>query len=225
MMRLALALYAEGDTDDRFLPLIIQRTSRKILAEHEQSKVDVASIEPIKLSEKKRSRDQNILQAARQAVRYQALIIHSDADHPTPEKALNERFRPGYELVQQTNEHLCKSLVPIIPVRMTEAWMLAADHDLLRKVIGTSIRAQDLGLINRVRQVESDPDPKQTLKQIMHRAYTERSRRHREVDLSPLYAPLGRRISLDRLNDVPSYQQFVDDLTATLRTLNLIKIK
>ena len=73
------------------------------------------------------------------------------------------------------------------------------------------------------RQIESDPDPKQTLKQIMQRAYTGRSRRHREVDLSPLYAPLGRRISLDRLNDVPSYHQFVDDLTATLRTLNLIK--
>ena len=136
---------------------------------------------------------------------------------------LNERFRPGYELVQQTNERLCKSLVPIIPVRMTEAWMLAADHDLLRKVIRTSIRAQDLGLINRVRQVESDPDPKQTLKQIMQRAYTERSHHHREVDLSPLYAPLGQRISLDRLSNVPSYQQFVDDLTATLRTLNLIK--
>ncbi len=49
MMRLALALYAEGDTDDRFLPLIIERTSRKVLAEHEQNKVDVARVEPIKL--------------------------------------------------------------------------------------------------------------------------------------------------------------------------------
>ncbi len=51
----------------------------------------------------------------------------------------------------------------------------------------------------------------------------ERSHRHREVDLRPLYAPLGQRISLDRLSNVPSYQQFVDDLTATLRTLNLLK--
>jgi hypothetical protein len=224
MMRLALALYAEGNTDNHFLPLIIRRTSRKILAEHEQSHMNVAPIEPIKLTEKKHTRDENILQAARQAVRYQALIVHSDADYPSPERALKERILPGFHLVQQhTKGSVCEKLLPIIPVQMTEAWMLAADHDLLREVIGTSIRAQDLGLVNRVRLVESDPDPKQTLKQIIHRAYTERSRRHREVDLSSLYAPLGRRISLDRLSNVPSYKRFVDDLTATLRTLNLIK--
>ncbi len=70
MMRLALALYAEGNTDDLFLPLIIQRTSKRILAEYGQSRVDVASVKPIKLIEKKRSRDENILQAAKQAIRY-----------------------------------------------------------------------------------------------------------------------------------------------------------
>ncbi len=34
-MKLALALYAEGDPDSRFLSLIIQRTSRKVLADQQ----------------------------------------------------------------------------------------------------------------------------------------------------------------------------------------------
>ncbi len=223
MKNLALALYTEGVTDQHFLPDVIRRTSRRILDQFSQNTIRVQPVDTIEFSKIGLGQSECIFYAAHKASKYHLLIIHCDADHPTPEKALRERFRPGYELVQKTSEHLCKSLVPIIPVQMTEAWMLAADHDLLREVIGTSIRARDLGLVNRVRQVESDPDPKQTLKQIMHRAYAERSRRHREVDLSSLYAPLGRRISLDRLSNVPSYKRFVDDLTATLRTFNLIK--
>jgi hypothetical protein len=125
--------------------------------------------------------------------------------------------------VQQVKEQICRSLVPIIPVQKTEAWMLAADHDLLRREIGTSISAQNLGLVNRARQVESDPDPKQTLKEIIRKANAERSRRRREVDLMSLYAPLGRGINLERLGNGPSYKQFVKDLTETLKILNLVE--
>src|SRR5947208_15479302 len=100
-MRLALALYGEGNTDDRFLTLIIQRTSRKILAEYRKSNVRVASVEPIKLFEKKPTREENILQAARQPFRYHALIFHSDADDPSERHALQRRIWPGFELVQQ----------------------------------------------------------------------------------------------------------------------------
>ena len=70
-MRLALALYGEGNTDDRFLTLIIQRTSRKILAVYRKNSIRVATVDPIKLLEKKSTREENILQAARQAFRYQ----------------------------------------------------------------------------------------------------------------------------------------------------------
>ena len=101
--------------------------------------------------------------------------------------------------------------------------MLAADHDLLRREIGTSISAQNLGLVSKARQVESDPDPKRTLKELIRKANAERSRRRREVDLNALYAPLGRGISLERLGNVPSYEEFVKDFTRTLKILNLIE--
>jgi hypothetical protein len=222
MKRLVLALYAEGTTDEQFLPPIIRRPTESILRQHEQHVANVtARVIPRTVSITKR--DECILQAARHASSCDILIIHCDADAPTPEKALRERFHPGYELVKQTAEWVCRSLVPIIPIRMTEAWMLAADHVLLKRLIGTTMTTQDLGLVNKARQVESDPDPKQTLKRIIQRAHAERSSRHRDVDISPLYTALGNQMSLDRLNSVPSYQQFVADLTATLKILNLIQ--
>jgi hypothetical protein len=221
MKRLELALYAEGPTDARFLPPIIQRTTEQLLRRYEVKSADVVTVNIPKITGYN-NRDQCILEAARKAANCNILIIHSDADHPTRERAIQERFRPGYELVRRTQESLCKSLLPIIPVRMTEAWMLAAEHDLLREVIGTSLRPQELGLVNRARQVESDPNPKHTLRLIMQRAHSAHSRRHYIVNLDRLYLPLGRRISLDRLSNVPSYRQFVDDLTETLQFLHFI---
>ena len=223
MKALALALYAEGSTDRYFLPSIIRRTSRLILDRHGQSRLEVRPVDLIEINKVGISQNECILQAAQKAIENHMLIVHCDADHPTPEKALKERFLPGYELVQQAQEQICKSLVPIIPIQATEAWMLAADHDLLRREIGTNKSARDLGLVSRARQVESDPDPKQTLKEIIRKANEERSRRRREVDLRLLYAPLGREISLERLGNVPSYKQFMKDLTETLKILNLIQ--
>lgn len=56
----------------------------------------------------------------------------------------------------------------------------------------------------------------------MQRAHSEHSRRRHEMDLNRLYLPLGRRISLERLSYVPSYKQFVDDLTEALQALHFI---
>lgn len=48
MTTLVLALYAEGRTDERFLPIVIQRTAEEILAQRGRTTVYV--LEPIVLS-------------------------------------------------------------------------------------------------------------------------------------------------------------------------------
>jgi hypothetical protein len=220
MATLVLALYAEGRTYERFLPIIIQRSVEQILFERGQAPIDV--LEPIVLSPPEATRAERILSVARRASGYHALIIHADADYPSTERAMLERIQPGFNLVQQTRERVCKQLIPLIPVQMTEAWLLA-DPEALLSVIGTNIEARVLGLPERAQQVESIPDPKQTLNRVIQNALANRPRRHRRLDLRTVYEPLARQVNLKRLGSVPAYQQFVSDLAVTLIALNLIR--
>ena len=101
--------------------------------------------------------------------------------------------------------------------------MLAADHKLLQEVLMTDVKAQELGLVSKVKQVESEGKPKEMLDEIIKKARGNRSRRRYQVRREDLYEPLGRRIDLVRLNEVPSYKQFVDDFTVALKALKLIQ--
>lgn len=223
MTVLVLAFYAEGPTDEQFLPLIIQRTVQQILIERGRTTVDI--LEPILLRhlidrKKYPSQAERLLQAGHRAAGYHALIIHADADHPTSERAMRERIQPGLRLIQQTRERVCEYLIPLIPVQMTEAWLLA-DPEALRTVIGTQVATQKLGLPERIHQVESDPDPKETLRQVVQNALADQPRRRRRLNLGSLYEPLARQIRLERLWQVPAYQQFVHHLTEALIVLHL----
>jgi hypothetical protein len=219
MQTLVLALYAEGSTDERFLPPVIQRTVQHIVAERGRAVVDV--LEPLLVPKNPdiSGQAEHILDAARQTTGYHALIIHADADHPTAERALTERFQPGLLLVEQAG--IDHHLIPLIPVQMIEAWLLA-DPEALRQVIGTDMSTRDLHLPVQAHQVESDPDPKQTLKDVVQRATAQR-RRRRAIRVSDMFAPLARTISLERLRSVPAYQQFVTDMSAALSELQIIE--
>lgn len=98
---------------------------------------------------------------------------------------------------------------------------MLADPEALRTVIGTNVQVPVLDLPMRAQQVESDPDPKQTLNQAIQNAYAHRPRRRRRPELGVLYEPLARQIGLDRLSIVPAYRRFVKDMTKALIALHL----
>lgn len=225
MITLVLALMAEGPTDERFLPIIIQRTAEKILRERSRFVVDV--LEPIDLRKEIRpgtykNQAERILLAAQHAAGYHALIVHVDADDRTHHDAIYERIQPGFDLVKASKEDVCRQLIPIIPIRMTEAWMLA-DPEAFKEVVGTDVPTRNLGLPARPHQVEAELDPKHQLRQAIKLASASRPRRRRRrgIRLGHLYEPLARQIRLERLSAVPAYQRFVDDLTACLIALRL----
>jgi hypothetical protein len=215
MTTLVTALYAEGPTDQRFLPLIIQRTAVQILSQRGHTIVDV--LEPMLVEPpEKGERDQSILAVARRVYGYHLLFVHADADAPTATAALRQRIAPGMALVQaaqQQGETVCTDLVPIIPVQMTEAWMLV-DRDALLAMIGALSDHHDLDIPVRPQQVEQIADPKQQLSRIFAEALASRTRRiRRRRRIAELYEPLGRTVDLTALAQTPSYQQFVADLT------------
>jgi hypothetical protein len=235
-LRLVLTLLVEGSTDRAFLGNVIPNTATSILKQYERQAVDVG-VE--KIYEKKdissEADEKRIFFIASQLARelrshhnkesitFPVLIIHCDADDRDNKRALHYRYLPGYNLVRQSEELERVTLLPVIPVHETEAWMLAAHHELLQDMLMTDMKPQELGLVSKVKQVESKVDPKKELDEIIKRARGSRSHRRYGVKREELYEPLGRRISLERLYGVPSYKQFVDDFTEALKALRLIQ--
>lgn len=222
---LVLAFYAEGETDERFLPTVIRRTAEDVLVRYGRTSVDV--LDPVVIDGRDIKRrfarqDERILQAARAANGYHALLVHADADYPTRVRAFNERFQPGWRLVQQPPTHdRCTRLMPIIPINMVEAWMLA-DADALREIIGTTVNAQRLGLPPTIRQIERCADPKALLQQVIQNASAAQTRR-RHAKVSEIPGPLAQKVRLDQLVALNAYRQFRRDLLIILAQEHLVE--
>jgi hypothetical protein len=216
---LVIGFYAEGTTDIRFLSKVILRTTEQIILNRSPSIISVLEPFPIEV-DKTGDRVQEIRQAASKATGYNILIIHADADDKTDEKAFKERINPGFKSVQQDeNEEFCKNLVAIVPVQMTEAWMVA-DKEALKEELGTQKNNQELGLTFPLKQVEKIADPKSKIQEIIRIALPAR---RRKLQISSLYSPLGQQVSLDILEQLPSYLKFKKNLTNALIKLNYIK--
>jgi hypothetical protein len=100
---------------------------------------------------------------------------------------------------------------------------MLVDYNALCEEIGTDAEATDLGLPATARQVEAIPDAKEKLKEVIRIATANRPRRRRRaISLGELYEPLAKRLDIELLKQVPAFQVFVTDLTATLKQLNLL---
>jgi len=106
-------------------------------------------------------------------------------------------------------------------VQAIEAWILA-DYEMLLNEVGTDLNAHDLGIPKTAKYVQKISKPKRKLEEAVQIAYANRSKRRREIDIRFLYQPMGEKINLKRLQQVPCYKKFVEDLTETLINLNLI---
>lgn len=214
---LSLALSVEGRVDERFLPIIVRRTAEQILAPRE---IDV--LEPIVLPRdlpKRAGAVRLILAAARQAEGFHALLVHTDADDLAWEEAQRQRIEPGFACVQSSSRGVCRNLVPVIPVRMVEAWMIA-DPEAVRQELGTDWPDDKLRL-PPLHQVELHANPKEALDQAIYSVYEDRAARRRP-SLADIQLGLANSIRLERLHHLDAYKRFYQDLTSTLHELQML---
>ena len=213
MRYLQPALYAEGATDERFLPQLLWRLCDDLCLMLNQ-RVEVAPVEVlpvVKAAQIAGSRHDRILAAAEAASDlWSVLFVHADADGDAI-AARASRVHPGLELLQQ--RFASRIAVAVVPVRMTESWMLQ-DGNALRNVLGCTLSDKDWGLPGSDAGVEALTDPKQMLEQIF--LSTQPSGPARRRGVGGLYAPLGERVSLDRLRRLPSFRQTDQELQAAL---------
>lgn len=216
MRQIAIAFYGEGPTDRYFLPPIIRRTAEDIVARKASYFVEVLEVDVIDNIAKQR-KGKDILEAAIQYSYYDMLVVHKDADRRSYDETFTYCFEPGYLLVQAMQKGVCNVLVPIIPIREVEAWMLA-DPVTLKEVFTIKKRLQSPGLPKPAKSVEEDPDPKATFNKVIAQAASP----PKSDEMSSYYEELAEKIKLERLQEVLAYRKFMEQLTAAFIKLNCI---
>jgi hypothetical protein len=217
--QLFVGLVTEGNTDERFLESIVKKTFEQIAFEC-QGEIEI-ELSIIKIT--KTTFAENVFAAAKIGVeRYgiMVLCVHADADEETDSAAFANRIDPATEMVRASPDNdLCRIITAIVPIRMTEAWMLA-DRDLLKREIGTDLNDSDLGIH---RDAERIADPKQVIAEAIRLARVGLTKRRRsELKISDLYLPVGQKMNLARLAELSSYSKFKDSVRAAFRELNYL---
>lgn len=222
MKKIGLALYCEGNSDEYFLPILLQRTSRHIIMEGGGSDINIPPVKRIEVPKSGQGND--ILTAAVRAGTegYDILFVHKDADDAGPEKVRKNHIEPGLRKVHETTKKVCKNMVPVIPIRETEAWMLA-DIKILQDILDINTDAKELGLPTRPVLVEKIADPKHVLQETVRKSLERKSRRRRKINIETLYTRLAQEVRLDFLKQVPAYKTFTGELMQTFKSLNLIE--
>jgi hypothetical protein len=222
MSQITIGYTTEGTTDVRLLESIIQRTFEAVAFEC-AGQVEV--ITPIIYIPKiagagfanqveqccKDACDKGVL----------AFCVHVDADDTNDNNVFANKIEPAFNnIATVSEENLCKNLVAVVPVQMTEAWMLA-DKLLLKEEIGTDKTDAELG-INKMPETFSNP--KGAITEAIRRARELLVKRRRsELSISELYQPIGQKISLEKLEALPSYLKFKDAVREAYRKLNYLQ--
>ncbi len=213
---LTIAYTTEGVTDVRFLEKIIERTFEQLLMD---TSIEIFPL--LHIPETGKMVDK-ILKVAKKADGYSLLCVHVDADNGTDNRAFEERILPAFRAVEQTEGKMCKNLVAIVPVYMTESWMIA-DTDAFKVEIRTSKSNQELNLPAKSRLAEQIANPKETIKKALQIAYKDYPKRRRRRKISELYTPLVQKVDLEKLALLPSYQKFQQAAKDALIKLNFLQ--
>jgi hypothetical protein len=158
MIDLEYILLTDGTSDRMLLPILDWLLSQhNINPQGQRADFSCVPSPPRSLSEK-------ITQAWNISnERCKLLFIHRDAEREGREKRLNE-----IELALQSISEQQSQSIPVIPVRMSEAWLLF-DEPSIRQAAGNPNGTIPLSLPSHAR-VESLPDPKDQLCQLLRQA-------------------------------------------------------
>jgi hypothetical protein len=208
---ITLGLFVEGNADARFLPPLIQRVAQEIFLENNKV-VEIADILEQHVKKKTdykhlSSEPEKIITVAQGFRGYNVLILHFDADGSSIDKAMQDHFKPANDLFQQNRLQgnlLCDYLVPVIPIRNIEAWMLA-DSETLITVFDTELTKKELGLTHKARQVEAFTDAKERFDKVLNMV---NAKRRKKLTIEEIQPEIARKIDLRVLANVPSFKEF-----------------
>lgn len=213
-------LFTEGTTDNRFLESVVKRTLENVAFDC-TGDIDI-ELELIKIDKAGLSFNEQILEASRSAFeKFSVLLlfVHTDADNIDDELIFRKKIIPAQELLlEQDDELYCKKMVAIVPIQMTESWMIA-DKVLLKSEIGIDKTDAELNIHLSPERLN---DPKSLIEEIIRISKEDKTKRKRNkgLNISDLYQIIGQKIELSELEKLPSYSKFKNSLIDKLKELN-----
>lgn len=216
--QLIIGLVGEGPTDYRFLTGVIKRVFEQFAYEC-KGDIEILDIQEIKIEKQPFiSFVEAAAKVAHEEYGVSILCVHTDADAKSDKKAFEERITPAFQAIEKSDKELCKNLIPIVPITMTESWMLA-DKQLFCEEIGTKQSYSDLDINGNVETIN---DPKEIIKQAINIVYSKYRKRRRKLNIGELYLPIGRKASIEELMKLKSFQRFVHAVEQMLVKLNFL---
>lgn len=193
-------LVAEGPSDQALIP-IIDAIGRSVGVPIETTWADLRRCrQPTRTLPAR-------LQAAADLYPAHVLIVHRDADRAGYDARLVEIERATLET------DLRVTVLPAIPVRATEAWLLASET-AIRRAAGNPEGTMPLGLPTP-REAERSADPKAKLRDALLTASGTTGRRRRKFDAGWARQLVARYLAdegLSALRDLASFRRFEKQL-------------
>ena len=208
MRYLSCLLVHEGNSDRWFLPPLLERAIRELWLARARVDlhVSVAAVD----ADHQRVED-IVLAVADEA--FDLLLHHHDG---APQAICN---RVVSAVQRDWRLRRPEPLVPVLPVRETESWILA-DPDVVRTVLGSSEFAAGAGWPQRARDAENVPDPKVPLRRTIETARgRQRATAGQQSSMKSYFEAFGDHVRLDRLREVPSFAAWWQDMSKTLEGL------
>ncbi len=215
---LTIGFISEGTTDQRFLSNIIMRTFENLAFE---CKNEIEVYEPVIIHKQGTTFVDQVLKACEDSSWLNILCVHTDSDHISDKSVLENKINPTLDKINSSTKNICKNVVFLIPIQMTEAWMLA-DINLLIEEIGTNKKINELGLPTNINQIESVSDPKEQIINLIRLALSDQKSRKNSIKISDLYSPISQKISLSDLEKLSSYKKFKDNCIDSLKKIGYI---
>lgn len=191
MRYLTSALISEGPTDDRFMPRLLTRMLTDTCVSEFDDPVEVADVSIVRKKNSPSSVAEIVSLVNENSGAFSIVFVHRDQGARDSRRVEQEWLEPLREQWGNRDE----LLVTVVPIRETEAWMLA-DGDALRKALGVRWSDREMGVPTRRAQVEGIADPKRRLEVLGERLGR---------PIVNYFDRLGEFVSLGTLMEVPAY--------------------
>ncbi|WP_329316719.1 hypothetical protein OG723_41725 (plasmid) [Streptomyces sp. NBC_01278] len=206
-------LLVEG-SDGPYLSSLVKRQLDRLIQQYSSQTVEVlrCEVSAVRTNDK----PERVLRAAEELARdCDVVFVHGDEDARDERLKLVAKLEQRRELAPRAGVS-----VPLVPVLMTESWMLA-DRKALEQLVGAEpLKAYPYTAPSAVeghltmKGSKQKRNPKQVWKALL-------GPDAREV-LSDGAELLVRRTNLDALDQLPSYRKWCEDTARALRTLNFL---